>query len=319
MGFRMVLVPPNTQPDWPEKIRAAVPDCHVQLFETPEAAREAMEEADAAYGDIVPDLFRRARRLRWIQAPAAAPPVGYYHQALIESPVMVTNQREIYNDHIGAHIMAFVLAFARGLQHYLPAQLNRQWRPQGVLPTVYLPEATALILGVGGIGAEAARLCAAFGMTVLGVDARRPEAPPGVKALHRPGELHAMLPQADFVIMTVPETPQTRGLMAAREFRLMKPTAYLINIGRGGCVVLDDLVAALQAGQLAGAGLDVFQTEPLPAEHPLWTMPGVLLTPHVAGVGPYLQERRTELLLENCRRFNAGQPLLNVVDKAHWF
>jgi phosphoglycerate dehydrogenase-like enzyme len=319
MSFKMVIVPPNTQPDWPAQIRAVVPDCKVYLFDSAEAAMEAIVDADAAYGDIVPALFRRARRLRWIQAPAAAPPVGYYHQELIDSDVMVTNQREIYNDHIGAHIMAFVLAFARGLQRYIPYQLQRQWRPHGIESVIHLPEATALIIGVGGIGSEAARLCAAFGMTVLGVDSRRLEAPPGVKELRRPSELHALLPQADFVIMTVPETPQTRGLMAAREFRRMKPAAYLINIGRGGCVVLDDLVEALRAGQIAGAGLDVFQIEPLPADHPLWTMPGVLLTPHVAGIGPYLQERRTELLLENCRRFNAGQPLLNVVDKANWF
>ena len=108
-----------------------------------------------------------------------------------------------------------------------------------------------------------------------------------MKELHRPDELHSLLPQADFVIMTVPQTPQTRGMMAAREFRLMKKTAYLINIGRGGCVVLDDLVEALRAGEIR-AGLDVFQIEPLPPEHPLWTMPGVLITPHVAGVGPYL-------------------------------
>jgi phosphoglycerate dehydrogenase-like enzyme len=119
--------------------------------------------------------------------------------------------------------------------------------------------------------------------------------------------------------MTVPHTPQTQGMMAARELRLMKKTAFLINIGRGACVVLDDLVAALRAGDIAGAGLDVYEIEPLPAEHPLWTLPGVLLTPHVAGVGLYLQERRTEILIENCRRFDAGRPLLNVVDKGTWF
>ena len=319
MGFKLVIVPPNTQPDWPQKIRAAVPDCEVHLFDAATAAMEAIEDADAAYGNIVPELFRRARRLRWIQAPAAAPPAGYYHKELIDSNVVVTNQREIYNDHIGTHIMAFVLAFARGLHQYIPEQLQRRWRPNGVSPIIYLPEATALIIGVGGIGGEAARLCAAFGMTVLGVDARRPEAPPGVKELRRPETLPALLPQADFVIMTVPHTPQTRGMIAASEFTLMKKTAFLINIGRGACVVLDDLVAALRAGEIAGAGLDVFEIEPLPPDHPLWTMPGVLLTPHVAGVGPYLQERRTELLIENCQRFNAGRPLLNVVDKANWF
>jgi len=140
-----------------------------------------------------------------------------------------------------------------------------------------------------------------------------------MKELYRSDDLHRLLPQADFVIMTVPETPQTRGMMAAGEFRLMKRTAYLINIGRGGCVVLDDLVEALRSGQIAGAGLDVFQIEPLPPDHPLWTLPDVLITPHVAGVGPYLQERRTELLIENCQRFNEGRPLRNVVDKANWF
>jgi len=319
MGFKMVIVPPNTQPDWPEKIRAAVPGCEVHMFDRTEAAMDAIVEADAAYGAIGPDLLQRARRLRWIQAPAAAPPAGYYYQELIDSDVVVTNQREIYNDHIGTHIMAFVLAFARGLHRYIPHQLQTEWRPHGVEPIIHLPEATALIIGVGGIGAEAARLCAAFGMTVLGVDARRTEAPTSVKELRRPADLHALLPQADFVIMTVPHTPQTRGMMAARELRLMKKTAFLINIGRGACVVLDDLVAALRAGDIAGAGLDVYEIEPLPAEHPLWTLPGVLLTPHIAGVGPYLQERRTEILLENCRRFNEGRPLLNVVDKATWF
>ena len=319
MGFKMVIVPPNTQPDWPEKIRAEVPDCDVHMFEAAEAAMEAIEDADAAYGNIVPELLRRARRLRWIQAPAAAPPVGYYYQELIDSDIIVTNQREIYNDHIGAHIMAFVLAFARGLQRYMPQQVRREWQPHRGESIVYLPEATALIIGVGGIGGEASRLCAAFGMTILGVDPRRSSAPPSMKELHRPESLHELLPQADFVIMTVPQTPQTRGMMTAREFARMKRTAYLINIGRGGCVILDDLVEALRHGQIAGAGLDVFQVEPLPQDHPLWTMPGVLITPHVAGVGPYLQERRTELLLDNCRRFHAGHPLRNEVDKAHWF
>ena len=151
MGFKMVIVPPNTQPDWPQKIRAAVPDCEVQMFESAEAAMDAIVDADAAYGNIPPALLRRARKLRWIQAPAAAPPAGYYYKELIESNVVVTNQREIYNDHIGTHIMAFILAFARGLHRYIPHQLQRQWRPNGVEPIIHLPETTALIIGVGGI------------------------------------------------------------------------------------------------------------------------------------------------------------------------
>ena len=121
------------------------------------------------------------------------------------------------------------------------------------------------------------------------------------------------------MILTVPHTPATEGFMHRARFQRMKRSAFFINIGRGMTTRLDDLVAALSAGEIAGAGLDVFEQEPLPADHPLWTMPGVLITPHTAGYGPYLDERRFQILLDNCRRFIAGQPLRNPVDKATWF
>jgi phosphoglycerate dehydrogenase-like enzyme len=174
-------------------------------------------------------------------------------------------------------------------------------------------------VGVGGIGAETARLCAAFGMHVMGVDARRRDAPPGVRKLDGPDALDSLLPLADFVILTVPHTPETEGFMHRARFARMKRTAFFVNIGRGMTTRLDDLVAALRAGEIAGAALDVFEQEPLPRRHPLWTLPNVLITPHTAGHGPYLDERRFEVLLDNARRFVAGQPLRNVVDKARWF
>jgi phosphoglycerate dehydrogenase-like enzyme len=175
------------------------------------------------------------------------------------------------------------------------------------------------MVGVGGIGAEASRLLAAFGVRVLGIDPRREAAPEGVAELHQPADLDALLPEADFVISTTPETPETQGLFNRARLQRMKRTAYLINISRGAVVVLDDLVAALRAGEIAGAGLDVFEIEPLPPDHPLWTLPGVLLTPHVGGEGPYLDDRRREIVQDNCCRFAAGQPLRNVVDKRNWF
>jgi phosphoglycerate dehydrogenase-like enzyme len=128
-----------------------------------------------------------------------------------------------------------------------------------------------------------------------------------------------LLPQADFVILTVPHTPATEGFFGRARFRRMKPTAFFINIGRGRTVRLDDLTAALQAGEIAGAGLDVFETEPLPAQHPLWTLPGVIITPHMAGFGPHVNERRYEIIEDNCRRFMAGNTLRNIVDKPNWF
>jgi phosphoglycerate dehydrogenase-like enzyme len=228
--------------------------------------------------------------------------------------------REIFNDRIGAHIMAFVLAFARGFHDYIPRQMRGEWKP---LPNntgvVHLPEATALIVGVGGIGAEAARLAAAFGITVIGTDARREIAPEGVAELHKPAALDQLLPRADFVILTVPHTPETEGFMDRGRFQHMKRSAFFINIGRGGTTKLDDLVAALEAGEIAGAGLDVFEQEPLPMSHRLWTLPNVLITPHTAGYGPYLDDRRFEIVRDNCRAMLRGDDLRNVVDKAAWF
>jgi phosphoglycerate dehydrogenase-like enzyme len=319
---QFVMLPPQTDKtrDWGTRLAAALPELKVIVAEETAEAAAALASAEAAFGTIPPELLRQARRLRWLQAPQAAPPAGYYYPELVAHPVQITNFREIYNDHIGTHVMAFVLAFARGLQVYIPQQLRREWqKPPQNTGVVHLPEATALVVGVGGIGSEIARLAAAFGMRVIGVDERRRDAPPGVAELHRGDELDALLPAADFVILTVPHTPETEGFMNRTRFQEMKKTAFFINIGRGMTTRLDDLVAALRAGEIAGAGLDVFEQEPLPADHPLWTMPGVLLTPHVAGYGPYLDERRYDIILDNCRRFLAGRPLRNVVDKARWF
>jgi phosphoglycerate dehydrogenase-like enzyme len=318
----LLMLPPQEPKtrDWAARIKAAVPALEVVVAEDEATARATLARADCGFGTLSPELLTHATRLRWLQAPQAAPPAGYYYPALAQHPVVVTNFREIYNDHIGAHIMAFVLAFARDLHRYLPQQARREWKPAPLdTGVMHLPEATALIVGVGGIGSEAARLAAAFGMKVIGVDARRTDPPPGVAELHPPGALDALLPQADFVILTVPHTPATEGFMNRARFQKMKRTAFFINIGRGKTTRLDDLVAALRAGEVAGAGLDVFEEEPLPADHPLWTTPGVLITPHTAGFGPYLDERRFEILLDNCRRFIAGRPLRNIVDKSAWF
>jgi phosphoglycerate dehydrogenase-like enzyme len=319
----LLMLPPQTATtrEWAARVVTAVPALDVVVAENAAHAERVMPEAEAAFGTIPPALLKTARRLRWLQAPQAAPPAGYYYPELIAHPVVITNFREIYNDHIGAHILAFVLAFARGLHLYLPRQLRREWKPEageagGVL---HLPETTALIVGVGGIGAETARLLAAFGVQVIGVDARRRDAPPGVMKLDGADALDSLLPHADFVILTVPHTPETEGFMGRARFQRMKRSAYFINIGRGLTTRLDDLVAALRAGEIAGAALDVYEQEPLPADHPLWTLDNVLMTPHTAGHGPYLDDRRCEVLLDNARRFVAGQPLRNVVDKRHWF
>src|SRR5262249_27125450 len=152
---------------------------------------------------------------------------------------------------------------------------------------------------------------------VLGLDPVAPSAPDGVTLL-RPDRLPELLGQSDFVVIAAPHTPETVKLFNRARLRQMKRTGYLINIGRGVIVDLADLTAALQAGEIAGAGLDVFETEPLPPEHPLWQMPNVIITPHCAAASPRVPERHLATLLDNLRRFVSGQPLLNVVDKRRW-
>jgi phosphoglycerate dehydrogenase-like enzyme len=322
-SFKFVMLPPQTDTtrEWARRLAESVPEVRVVVAEDADAAAREIVDAEAAFGALGKELLPKATKLRWLQAPFAAPPAGYYYPELIRHPVSVTNFREIYNDHIGAHILAFVLAFARGLHVFIPQQLRREWKksPREAGDVMHLPETTALIVGLGGIGAEAARLLAAFGVTVLATDARRTAATEGVAELHPAEALDELLPRADFVILTVPHTPATEGFFNRARFQRMKRTAFFINIGRGMTTKLDDLVAALRAGEIAGAALDVYELEPLPTAHPLWTMPNVLLTPHMAGHGPYLDERRLEIIIENCRAFAAGQKLRNQVDKASWF
>jgi phosphoglycerate dehydrogenase-like enzyme len=317
----MVMLPPQTDRsrELARRIAAAVADATVVTAETPEDAKREIATADAAYGTLPPGILRHATRLRWLQSPQAAPAAGYYHPDLIAHPVVVTNLRGIFADRIPAHIMAYVLAFARGFHVYADRQRAHVWDREHPAPVVHLPDSTALIVGVGSIGAETVRLCAAFGMRVIGVDARERRKPDGLSEMHSPDALDRLLPLADFVILTIPHTPKTEGLFNAARFRLMKRSAFFINIGRGMTTKLDELNQALRDGVIAGAGLDVYEIEPLPKDHPLWTAPNTILTPHVAADGPDLEPARQRVIIDNARRFAAGEPLVNVVDKKEWY
>jgi phosphoglycerate dehydrogenase-like enzyme len=305
---------------WGVRLAHLLPEVDVGVPESDDEALLEIVDADAAFGTITEEQLVASEGLRWLQAPAAAPPAGYFFDALIEHSVVVTNLRGIYNDHVATHAVAMVLALARGLHRYLPAQAEGRWEPCRTEDSVvHLPEATVLVVGLGGIGSEIARMVKAFGCRVTATDARVDEPPPWVDELAAPADLDRLIPDADFVVLTVPHTPETEGLIDARVLSRMKGTAFLVNIGRGMTVKLTDLVAALRDGVIRGAGLDVFEIEPLPQDHALWGLPNVVITPHVAATGPYLDERRFEVLLENARRFGAGKPLVNVVDKSAWF
>ncbi len=326
MSFKMVFLPPNSQHnlDFLARLQDSVPDANLVAPVDEDAAVAELADADAAFGTMNPRLIAAAPKLRWLQAPAAAPPAGYYFDELIAHPAQVTNFREIYNDHISVHIVAMMLSFVKHLNVYRDQQRDRNWNK--LLGDQYnnnfLPDSTVVIVGVGGIGTETARLCKALGSTVIGVDARweAPGARDYVDEMRDPSELDEVLPMGDFVVLTIPHTPQTEGLFDASKFALMKETAIFINIGRGMTTKLDDLNDALRNGVIGGAGLDVYEIEPLPADHPLWDAPNTILTPHIAAdEGRYLGERRYEVVSDNMRRFAAGEPLRNLVEKENWF
>ncbi|MBX9681931.1 MAG: D-2-hydroxyacid dehydrogenase [Gemmataceae bacterium] len=316
-------------------VKEAAGEATVQQAQDDAEAIRLIADADAFFGTLTPALLKTAKKLRWVQSPTASMEKFLFPE-LVASPVVVTNMRGIFSDVIADHVFGYILMFAKNFHIYQRQQLRRQWlmlgRHEGELPgyggpgevhpsdraAITLSDCTLAVIGLGGIGAETARRGLAFGMRVLGVDPRAENPPPGVR-LHQPETLDAVLAESDFVVIAAPHTPETYKLFNRERIRTMKRSAYLINVGRGVIVDLADLTAALQAGEIAGAGFDVFEVEPLPADHPLWGMENVIITPHTAAASPRVPERHLETLLENVRRFVAGQPLLNVVDKTHWY
>ncbi len=329
-----LLVYPPVSPERLGKIRAAAePMTVVQVATEVEAVRQ-IADADALFGVLTPAMLEAARQLRWAQAPTASME-KYLFAALVDSPVIITNMRGIFSDVIADHVFGFILCFAKNFHTYIRQQLQCRWHMLGRAPSelpgyggpgevhpsdraaVTLADCTLGVIGLGGIGSETARRGLAFGMRVLAVDPVAAAAPPGV-TLWRPERLADLLGQSDFVVIAAPHTPETFKLINRQRLRQMKRTACLINVGRGVIVDLVDLTAALAAGEIAGAGLDVFEIEPLPPEHPLWKMDNVIITPHCAAASPRVPQRHLETLLDNIRRFVAGQPLRNVVNKKRW-
>ncbi len=304
---------------------------------TEDDALRHMADADAFFGKITPRLLATAMKLRWVQSPTASLE-HYLFPELTAHPCVLTNMRGLFSDVIADQVFGYVLCFARNLHRYILQQREGRWAPVGGesarvafatgpgtvndidLAHRHLADDTLGVVGLGAIGSEVARRGLAFGMRVVAVDPVATQAPAGVEAVWPVSRLPDLLAASDFVVIAAPHTPETAKLFRRPQFRNMKRTAYLINIGRGAIVDLADLTAALEAGEIAGAALDVYETEPLPADHPLWKMgERVILTPHVAGYSPRIAGRHLAVLLDNIGRFVRGEPLRNVVDKTRWF
>ncbi|MCC6168224.1 MAG: D-2-hydroxyacid dehydrogenase [Caldilineaceae bacterium] len=311
-----ILIYPALPADAIADLRGVAGDAEIANAQDEAEARAAIVDADGMIGTITPDLLGRATRLRWLQTPIAGLE-HYMFPALVEAGLTLTNMAGIYSDQIADQALAYILMFARGMHLYLRRQLQHNW--QTGAPVVHLADQTLGILGLGGIGTEVARRGHALGMRVVAVEPRPRPNQPFVDELWGQDRLDDLLAAADFLVLCVPHTPETVKLIRAAQLQRMKRTAYLINISRGVVVDLADLTAALQNGVIAGAGLDVYEVEPLPADHPLWDQENAILTPHVAAASPHVAPRRQAVFKENLRRFLAGEPLRNVVDKRLWY
>jgi len=310
---RIVLVD-NEMHDLLPALRQAAPGA--KLLEVSAATPKQIAAADAAIGVCSEALLTQAKQLQWIQWPAAGVDRCVQQPLLHERHVLLTNLQRTMGASMAEHVIGLMLALSRHFDYFLKQQEQARWakeestRPQ----LVDLEGKTVLVVGLGGIGTEVARRAHALGMRVVATRASGRTGPDFVSYVGLPDELLKLARDTDFVVNCAPLTPQTTGIFNREFFDILKPGAYFVSVGRGRSTVTADLVAALRSGHLAGAGLDVVDPEPLPAESPLWHLPNVIITPHVSADTPVSEEQRNFVMVENLRRYAAGEPMLSVVD-----
>ncbi|MBW3535114.1 MAG: D-2-hydroxyacid dehydrogenase [Gemmatimonadetes bacterium] len=337
-----------SMPPWvPGRLREALPsDGELHVVDLPAdgsgdgTARvapevlDAVADADAYLGFGIPEaVLERGRRLRWVHSGSAGVGGSLTPTLFRRSEVAFTNSAGIHAPPIAEGVVGALLHFARGFDLAVRGQAEGRWVQERFYeadaPVGELAGSTVGIVGYGGIGREVARRVVPVGARVLALKRTPPASPtadvpslvdgvafPGaVELLHGQEGFRRLLRESDAVVVCVPETEATRGLMDAGALALMKPSAVLVNVARGGVIDEEALVEALRAGRLRGAALDVFTSEPLPEDHPLWSLPRVLLTPHVSGVTRGYWTREVELIVDNLRRLREGRPLCNLVDR----
>jgi phosphoglycerate dehydrogenase-like enzyme len=279
------------------------------------AVREAAD-ADALIGECVADVIEAGKRIRWVQRMYAGVERCVVIPAFAERGIVLTNMQKVAGSVMAEHVLAFMFGLTRGFAAYVPAQVKGEWADEAV-PESRMWEVkgrTMLVVGLGGIGTEVAKRAQALGMTVIATRNSGTDGPDYVAEVGLPDKLLPFAARADVIVSTLPLTPETKGLMNKAFFDAAKRGALFINVGRGGTVVTNDLVAALQDGRLGGAGLDVTDPEPLPPDHPLWRAPNVIITPHVSASLEGNEVPRWLLARENLRRYVAGDKLLSEVD-----
>ncbi len=305
------IVVPNLMPARLVELKRVAPEVEFIPAKDEEEVAKVVEDADAVVGFCTSDIVKAGKKLRWLHVDHAGVEKALSPE-LSGSKLVLTNAQRVHGPNVADQAFALLLALARDLHQPGPPYGGPAQPEQ---PRRELRGKTMLVIGLGGIGTQISRRADAFGMRVMAVDPKEMPRPSFVFSLDKPTQLMDLLPKADVVVLACPLTAETRGLIGSAQLQAMKNSAYLINVARGGIVQTPALLQALEKKQIAGAGLDVTDPEPLPAGHPLGRMSNVVISPHVGGQSQGARDRQWRLLRENVRRFAAGEPLLCVVDK----
>lgn len=303
-----------------ERLAADFPQLEIVSRSSYEGVEDHLRDAEVIFTiSLRPEQLALTRRLRWIHAPTAAVHQFLFPE-LVSSDVILTNSREVHGPVVAEHVISLIFALARKIPQSVRLQQKREWGQRQIWAEGARPQevadSTVGLIGVGSIGRRVARMASAIGMRVIAVREQvEMGKPPGVDEIFPFASIDQMLEQSDYVVLAAPLTSATRGLLNAERFAAMKPTAYLINVGRGPQVDESALAEALRTRRIAGAALDVFEREPLPADSPLWNLDNLLITPHTAGLTDKLWHRHYELFSHNLRRYLAHEPLEYIVDK----
>jgi D-2-hydroxyacid dehydrogenase (NADP+) len=321
-SIKMILILIRLEPHHLDAIRAAAPGAKIVVLSDPKEMAEKIGKfipdvevilANPHQDRTLPAQFLKGPRLRWIQQRSAGANWLLEYPEVAEKNLIITNASGVHAIPISEHILAFMFCLARDIQRSIRDQVGHRWNR--IHQVTELDGQTMCLIGLGAVGERTAEKAKGFNMRILGVR-RHPElATPWADQVYGPEHLMGVLPQSDWVIITAPLTRETKGMIGERELKAMKKLAYIINVSRGPIIQEQALIKALQEGWIAGAGLDVFEEEPLPDCSPLWDMENVIITSHYAGRNPYYLDRLIGIFTENLRRYQAGNPLIKVVDK----
>jgi phosphoglycerate dehydrogenase-like enzyme len=314
--MRLIVNALRLRPEHLAAIRERAAGLELVAVRTEEELITALPDADILCGwgrNLTAELLRKATRLRWVHMFSAGVETALTPE-LRAGSVILTNSRGAHGIPIAEHVMGMILAHERALPFLWANQARREWKRPAARE---IWGRTIGILGLGGIGREIALRAGAFGLRVLAVrrTAGAQTPPDGVAGLFGPDQLPSFLAELDYLVVAVPLTSATRGMIGRRELAVMKPDALIVNVARGLVIDEEALIAALRAGEIRGALLDVFCREPLPPESPLWDLPNVMISPHSSAVSDRTVDRCMDIFLDNLERFLGGRPLTRVVDR----